>query len=124
MQVVEVMAWAEKTGSEQVMRKCLALMDKNVMQVDREEVSILKGKSGVKWKRLQRAQPGEKRQSNRDNKENLNMKSLKRGSWNEVEAQQVEVTGKEKRQKVQADQNKLYNVQVGVASLEWPQMIQ
>lgn len=52
------------------------------------------------------------------------MKSLKRGKKNEVESQQEEVTGKEKRMKGQVDQNELYNVQVGVASLEWLQMIQ
>lgn len=32
--------------------------------------------------------------------------------------------GPEKRMKVQDDQKGLYNVQVGVASLEWPQIIQ
>lgn len=35
MQVEEVMAGAEKTGSKRVMRKCLAIMDQNVMQVEK-----------------------------------------------------------------------------------------
>lgn len=124
MQVDEVRVEAEMKGSEQVLRKCLALVDQNTMPIDRGEISGSKGKSGATWKRLQRAQPEEKGHSTGNNKENVVMKSLKRGTRNGVEIQQEEIIGNEKRMKTQADQNELYNVQVEVASLEWSKIIQ
>lgn len=68
MQVDETRVETERKGSEQVLRKCLALVDQNDMPIDRGESSGSKGMSEATWKRLRRAQPEKKGHNTRNNK--------------------------------------------------------
>lgn len=59
-----------------------------------------------------------------ESKENMSLRNQKRGMKIEEGLEKKGNEGQGKRLKVQEAQKGLYNVQVGVASLEWPQVIQ
>lgn len=76
------MTWTEQAGSNKENRKCLGLVNQNLMQIDQGESSGVKGKNKEKWKRVKRVQKGTTGQSTEANKENLYLHSLKRGTKN------------------------------------------
>lgn len=67
---------------------------------------------------------GQRIQANKDKKENQELGNQKRGH-NHIDNRDMKGNeGQGKRLMVQADQLDLYDVQDGVTSLEWPQIIQ